>query len=1360
MTGGLSMDKKEYFIGLDCGTDSVGFAVTDTEYNLLKFNGKTMWGSHLFDAAQTAEQRRTARTARRRLKREKQRIEWVQEMFADAVSEIDPVFFIRLNDSFYKLEDKTTGQRNILFDDNEFKDKDFFKRFPTIYHLRFALMHSNDPSDFDPRYVYLAVAHIMRHRGHFLFPGENLNAVNSIKEPLRTLEHLLNDVLEVDSELSAESSVIEAALLSNRNKEKREKLNDCIVIGDKNVKDCIVKMLCGYSARLDKLFSNEQYKDLPAIEFSKRSFEESDLPQIENGVSDDEFEIIRMVKSIYDWSLLSVILDGCTSVSESKCRLYDRNHEELSTLKRAIKKFAPNSYHSFFHGTSKNDAGNYVFYTGKDHDLKLKRQNKNVRVSKCSTEDFYKAIRKVLSSASLDDPDVEYIFNAIENKTFMPLLQSYRNGVIPNQIIKAELEQILTNSAKYLPLLNKTDESGLSVKEKLLQLVSFRIDYFVGPLGSNSNSRNIWAVRLEQGRITPWNFSQKIDLAASAEQFILRMTNKCTYLRDQDVLPKNSLLYSAYQVLNDLNNVRINGDFLTIDQKQIIFDELFMARKTVTQKALKTFAVKKGWYSKNDELEIKGIDGDFKSSLKPFIDFAPYLESGKLARKDAEEIIKLLTIFSEGGKILEEKLKLLYGDKLSSSDIREIMRLKYTGWGRLSAKFLNGIAAPDPDNGEYKTIIQMLWTSQYNLMELLSKKFDYYDQTVSREAIGDLSYDVLDDLYVSPSVKRQIWQTLRIVDEIVRVMKSKPKKVFLEVARGSDENQKGRTKTRKESLLEAMKKGRLNDEDKAIIAELNETEDSLISKRDKLYLYYSQMGKCMYSGRPIDIDDLDNVNVYDIDHIYPFSKSNDDSLTNKVLVCSALNREKTNSYPISDSVRSKMAGFWKMLHEKGLINDEKYHRLTRATPFSEDEFENFVARQLVETRQSTKAAAGILRRFFGEETKIVYSKAGAVSAFRQKFGFAKCRSVNDLHHAKDAYLNIVAGNILDTKYTSAFCRSADFGNEYYNLSKPFDYNVVGAWIIDKGQSLKTVHSMMAKNNILLTRQPVMKSGALFDLMLVKAGGGGLVPSKMDPRLRAKLAESDKGYNEELAAWTDKYGGYNKAATSHFAVVRYTEKKKSYVEFVQIRIVDRSKLDSADKIKAYCEQNLGYEDVHVLRTKVLINTVIEVNGFRMWLSGKSNDKLLLKTCTPLILDEGSVRYVKHIEKYNERLLKDKNYILNEKYDMLSREGNMRLYDVLAAKACANIFSRRPGNKAEAFAAGREKFSALSVQNQVKVLSNMLKYFNGNGCCDLSDLGDKPSAGTLTSGSRTECGKKKISIIDQSITGLFESENSLT
>lgn len=35
------------------------------------------------------------------------------------------------------------------------------------------------------------------------------------------------------------------------------------------------------------------------------------------------------------------------------------------------------------------------------------------------------------------------------------------------------------------------------------------------------------------------------------------MTNKCTYLLGEDVLPKNSLLYTEFVLLNELNNVRI-----------------------------------------------------------------------------------------------------------------------------------------------------------------------------------------------------------------------------------------------------------------------------------------------------------------------------------------------------------------------------------------------------------------------------------------------------------------------------------------------------------------------------------------------------------------------------------------------------------------------------------------------------------------------------------------------------------------------------------------------------------------------------------------------------------------------------------
>ena len=62
-----SRREQDYYLGLDIGTESVGYAVTDENYNILKFNGKNMWGSGLFAEAQTAAERRTCRSGRRRL---------------------------------------------------------------------------------------------------------------------------------------------------------------------------------------------------------------------------------------------------------------------------------------------------------------------------------------------------------------------------------------------------------------------------------------------------------------------------------------------------------------------------------------------------------------------------------------------------------------------------------------------------------------------------------------------------------------------------------------------------------------------------------------------------------------------------------------------------------------------------------------------------------------------------------------------------------------------------------------------------------------------------------------------------------------------------------------------------------------------------------------------------------------------------------------------------------------------------------------------------------------------------------------------------------------------------------------------
>ena len=71
-------------------------------------------------------------------------------------------------------------------------------------------------------------------------------------------------------------------------------------------------------------------------------------------------------------------------------------------------------------------------------------------------------------------------------------------------------------------------------------------------------------------------------------------------------------------------------------------------------------------------------------------------------------------------------------------------------------------------------------------------------------------------------------------------------------------------------------------------------------------------------------------------------------------------------------------------------------------PFSDEERANFINRQIVETRQSTKAVARILQEIC-PNSEIVYVKAHLSSDFRHTFGFEKCRDLNDLHHAKDAY---------------------------------------------------------------------------------------------------------------------------------------------------------------------------------------------------------------------------------------------------------------------------------------------------------------------------------------------------------------------
>ncbi len=109
------MKTQGYYLGLDIGTESVGYAAANEEYSLLKFKGEPAWGVTLFDEAQLNTERRSFRTARRRLDRRQQRIQLIQELFANEIAKVDRDFYHRMANSRMTRED--AGSAHTLFDD-------------------------------------------------------------------------------------------------------------------------------------------------------------------------------------------------------------------------------------------------------------------------------------------------------------------------------------------------------------------------------------------------------------------------------------------------------------------------------------------------------------------------------------------------------------------------------------------------------------------------------------------------------------------------------------------------------------------------------------------------------------------------------------------------------------------------------------------------------------------------------------------------------------------------------------------------------------------------------------------------------------------------------------------------------------------------------------------------------------------------------------------------------------------------------------------------------------------------------------------------------------------------------------------
>lgn len=1336
----------KYYLGLDIGTNSVGWAVTDEVYNLIRKKGKDLWGVRLFSEAKTAAERRGFRSSKRRNDRKRMRLQLLREIFEEEISKVDKNFYLRLDESKYWEEDKKINGKYSLFDDLNFTDKEYFKKYKTIFHLRKDLIEHSEKKDI--RLYFLAINQMMKKRGHFLIDGE-LNNITDYKPYLYNLMNIINEELDINLDEDFYNEIFTVLLDNSLKKtDKKNKVKNIIpnYKSDKTkikILNSIFTLVISGKVKVKDIFNDDEIK-VKVEEDKKTDFELSDEKYQENleyfeNLLGYKYELIINLKAIYDFILLKDILKGHKYLSDAKVESYNNHQNDLKLLKNLIRKYDSDNkvYNQIFRDKS-NEKG-YVAYLGYYNNKK-----RIFPVKKCSYEDFTNYIKKELNKiVDNNDKDYLYIISKIENEQFLLKQIVSTNSVIPHQVHLIELRKIIENLLLDYPSF-EVKEDGFTRAEKIEKIFKFRIPYYVGPLNDYHKNKggNAWIVKNEEyknEKIRPWNFETVVDLHKSEEEFIKRMINECTYLPNEKVLPKSSLLYQEYMVLNELNNLKINNQPLQVDVKKKIIDELYKKYSKVTLKKIRNFLIINNYIEKTNEINFTGIDTELKANMSSYVEFKNIL-GDNFNINMVEDIIEQITIHTGNIKLLIKKIGEKYPN-LSEKQLKEIVSKKYKDWGRFSKKLLNGLEGTELETGQIGTITYYMRENNDNFMQILSGNYDFISKINKLRQANlpkNLDYSVIDSLYVSPSVKKMIWQVININKELIKVLGKEPDKIFIEIARSKDEKPE-RKDSRKTQLLNLYKS--IKKENGKLYNELENFNDIDFRNR-ALYLYFTQMGRCMYSGEKIDLEDIYDKNMYDLDHIIPRKLKKDDSIINNlVLVKRNLNQTvKGDKYPIPSSIRNneEIKNYWYRLLKNGLISKEKYDRLNRNQELTNEELAGFINRQLVETRQSTKVVKELFEKYY-INSKVITVKAELTSELRKDFEVLKCRELNDLHHAHDAFLNIIVGDVWNKKFTS---NPMNFikNNRKENL---LDYSIKhifkrdqfskGEKIWDVAEGKKKIIDTLNKPSVLFSNDSFEQKGELFNATIV---------SKDDIKKGTSYLPLKK--NERLCDVT-KYGGYKSISGAYFFLVEHVVRNEIVrsIEMVPIYIANKIKNNKRELIN-YCDSILGLDEPNIIIDKIKYKTEIELNGFRYLISGKTDKQLSLEPNMQM--------FWKLNDTYVIKLLINKFNKYNEyKTDLFDEEDKYMILNyirLIKRKLDHSIYSKR---------LNVPKFDIDNLNkdnyiNNCHLLVNLIKLTNKTlQLADLSSIGLGKHMGKARIPQKL---KNEIYIINKSITGAFE------
>lgn len=493
---------------------------------------------------------------------------------------------------------------------------------------------------------------------------------------------------------------------------------------------------------------------------------------------------------------------------------------------------------------------------------------------------------------------------------------------------------------------------------------------------------------------------------------------KCTFFENEPRAPKDSLSAMEFvaltRIINTLANIsKKTGEIYSIDKVSEVLKAVLEKGELTYKNLRKIISLddkiqfpkdSKLDYAKGDEaekakfIEFKKLK-DFKKALDGSFEGFSRDELDKIANKIAlikskDELKAELASFKGLNEAQKEALSELSFDKF--------IDLSFKALGKI-LPFMRG------ENGECKRYDEA-WRAA-GLQEVAK-------QTQKGDILPPLK-DYEKDL-ANPVVARALSEYRKVLNALLE-KHGKVHKIHLEFTREAGVS----SKERGELIAEQNKRFKANEEARKRCAEfgLNPSGKNIL----KLKLWQEQGGQCVYSGKNITREHLRDESVLEIDHIYPYSRSFDDSQNNKVLVFKSANQNKRNQTPY-EAFGSDSEKWSRIMSSIAKLPKPKKNRIANKN-FADKE-SGFIARNIVDTSYIATLTASYTDAFIeflplaeSEDTTLGRGEKGSkkhisvvsgslTATMRHYWGLdsllngeseVKDRS-NHLHHALDAII--------------------------------------------------------------------------------------------------------------------------------------------------------------------------------------------------------------------------------------------------------------------------------------------------------------------------------------------------------------------